>query len=99
MKTLKINEQHLGSEATEQEARRMIALLIERGYEAEYGDAVGQRIEDAIPSSVWDECMDTISASAAAATLGRKGGSVKSEAKAAAARANGKRGGRPKKSA
>jgi len=33
----------------------------------------------------------------AAATLGRKGGSVKSERKAAASRANGKKGGRPKK--
>lgn len=32
-----------------------------------------------------------------AVALGRKGGSVKSEAKADAARANGKKGGRPKK--
>jgi len=32
-----------------------------------------------------------------AATLGRKGGSVKSERKAAAARENGKKGGRPRK--
>lgn len=31
----------------------------------------------------------------AAVTLGRKGGKVKSEAKAAASRNNGKRGGRP----
>jgi hypothetical protein len=33
----------------------------------------------------------------AAVTLGRKGGKVKSEAKAEAARENGKRGGRPRK--
>lgn len=33
----------------------------------------------------------------AAVSLGRKGGKVTSEAKAAAARANGKLGGRPKK--
>jgi hypothetical protein len=33
----------------------------------------------------------------AAALLGRKGGSVKSERKAAASRANGKKGGRPRK--
>lgn len=33
----------------------------------------------------------------AAATLGKRGGSVRSEAKADAARANGKRGGRPVK--
>jgi hypothetical protein len=34
----------------------------------------------------------------AAATLGRKGGSAKSDAKAKASRENGKLGGRPKKS-
>jgi len=34
---------------------------------------------------------------AMAATLGRKGGSVKSERKAAASRENGKKGGRPRK--
>lgn len=34
----------------------------------------------------------------AAVSLGRKGGKAKSAAKAAAARINGKRGGRPKKS-
>lgn len=33
----------------------------------------------------------------AAVALGRRGGKVKSEAKAAAARENGKRGGRPRK--
>jgi len=35
--------------------------------------------------------------SKAAAALGKKGGESKSEAKAAAARENGKKGGRPKK--
>ena len=35
--------------------------------------------------------------SAAAATLGRKGGSAKTSAKTAASRANGKKGGRPRK--
>jgi hypothetical protein len=38
-----------------------------------------------------------IEISQAAAAMGRKGGAAKSEAKADAARANGKRGGRPKK--
>jgi len=38
----------------------------------------------------------TVSVSEAAAILGRIGGSVKSPRKAAACRANGKRGGRPK---
>ncbi len=38
-----------------------------------------------------------IEISKAAAAMGRKGGAVKSEAKADAARANGKKGGRPRK--
>jgi hypothetical protein len=37
--------------------------------------------------------------SKAAAAMGRKGGAVKSDAKAEAARANGKKGGRPRKNA
>ncbi len=41
---------------------------------------------------------DALSRSDAAATLGSMGGSVTSQAKAAAARANGRKGGRPKKS-
>lgn len=40
---------------------------------------------------------DNNNISAAAAALGRKGGSVKSEAKAASSAANGKKGGRPMK--
>ena len=50
-----------------------------------------------------DECEDEeqivikSEVSEAATTLGRKGGSVKSEKKTAASRANGKKGGRPKK--
>lgn len=39
----------------------------------------------------------TANTSRAAAALGRKGGKAKSEAKAAAARANGAKGGRPRK--
>ena len=42
----------------------------------------------------WDDEIDITNAAAA---LGRKGGSVKSERKAAASRENGKKGGRPKK--
>jgi hypothetical protein len=40
--------------------------------------------------------QETAPIKTAAATLGRKGGSVKSEKKAASSRENGKRGGRPK---
>ena len=40
--------------------------------------------------------MKTTEISQAAAAMGRKGGSAKSEAKTAAVRANGAKGGRPK---
>lgn len=43
---------------------------------------------------IWEHIDDV---SSAAATLGRKGGSSKSDKKAAASRKNGKLGGRPKK--
>lgn len=43
------------------------------------------------------EVREAIERSAAAATLGRTGGESTSEAKAEAARLNGKRGGRPRK--
>lgn len=47
---------------------------------------------------VWHRAKNTTTEiSAAAAALGRKGGAVKSEAKAAAVRENGKKGGRPRK--
>jgi general stress protein YciG len=41
--------------------------------------------------------LDNLDTSRAAATLGRKGGQARSEAKTAAARENGKKGGRPRK--
>lgn len=43
------------------------------------------------------EVDEALTVSNAAAALGSKGGSVTSDAKAAAARANGRKGGRPKK--
>lgn len=45
------------------------------------------------------DVVEALARSEAASTLGRTGGAMTSEAKASAARANGKRGGRPRKQA
>lgn len=38
MTTIKINESHLGTDATPNQARRLIAYLAAEGYDVEYGD-------------------------------------------------------------
>jgi hypothetical protein len=70
-----------------------------RGVWMQIAEARGLPCDD----SAWDQWLagrrgKESSVSAAAATLGRKGGAVKSEAKSEAARENGRKGGRPKKS-
>lgn len=60
MDTYYINEEMLGDTATEQDARRMVELLAARGYDVAYGHGYGQD-EDAIPTAVWEECLDIIS--------------------------------------
>lgn len=55
------------------------------------------RVVDEWMDASLHDMMADIEASTAAATLGRKGGTSTSEAKSAASRENGKRGGRPRK--
>jgi hypothetical protein len=51
-----VDEEMLGSNATESDARKMIDLLRERGYDARYGrDHDGD-----IPDDVWDALLGQI---------------------------------------
>ena len=103
MKTHQINESHLGTDATPDDARAIAAILTTAGYPSEYSSTQGiptattgddgELIE--IPDDVWFAALDRLTVTTAAATLGRKGGSAKSERKTKAVQANGHKGGRP----
>ena len=54
-----IEEQKLGNDATEADARKMIGLLKTLGYDCQYGQG-----EDEIPDDVWQECLDQIAKNA-----------------------------------
>lgn len=58
--TYYIDEQMLGDEADEQDARRMVELLSELGYNVEYGHALGQD-EQTIGDGDFDNCLEIIS--------------------------------------
>ena len=53
-----VNEQMLGQFATEQDARHMVNLLQERGYNAEYGIAMNKT--KPISDEVWFECLEQV---------------------------------------
>ena len=54
-----IDEQMLGDTATEKDARKMVKLLAKRGYNVEYGHALGQD-ETTIDDADWAACLDRI---------------------------------------
>lgn len=58
MSTYYIGEQMLGDEATEQDARRMVEILTEKGYDVEYGD---RRNTEEIADSDWEDGLDIVS--------------------------------------
>lgn len=78
--------QLMGSEASEAEAKVMLGMLALSDWQD----------TDDISDKQWQALIVQAVRTAGAATLGKKGGSVRSEAKACAARENGKKGGRPK---
>ena len=68
--------------------------------QAEEGKITGRELWDGLKSTfdkMTEEEKEQEYIKLSAATLGRKGGLVKSDRKSAAARKNGKKGGRPKK--
>ena len=68
--------------------------------QAEQGKITGRELWAGLKSTfdkMTDEEKEREYTKLSAATLGRKGGSVKSERKTAASRENGKKGGRPRK--
>jgi len=60
--TVKITEEHLGAEATREQAQRAVELLNERGYDVKYGDpGRDERAEDHISNRDWSDVLDTVS--------------------------------------
>lgn len=66
-----INESHLGTESTADEARRMASILTEMGYPSEYNatQGVGTRLanrenedDGEIPESVWMSALNKLAA-------------------------------------
>lgn len=60
MTTYFIDEQMLGDIATEEDARRMVEILTERGYDVAYGHSISQD-EATIANKDWEEGLDIIS--------------------------------------
>ena len=55
---IRINEQHLGNDATEAQARRMVELLRDEGYDVGYGEY--DKTQGTIPYDLWYDCLDRI---------------------------------------
>lgn len=53
-----VDEQMLGQFATEQDARHMVELLQERGYNAEYGSQMNK--VKPIPDEAWFACLEQV---------------------------------------
>lgn len=56
--TYYVSEQMLGQFATEQDARHMVELLKELGYDVEYGDQMNK--VKPIPDEVWFERLEQV---------------------------------------
>lgn len=61
MSTYYITETMLGDQATADDARRLVALLAQRGYNVAYGNPRRDQRDDEIPQGDWDEALDILS--------------------------------------
>lgn len=97
MTTYYINTEMLG-DATDDDAKIMVAFLQKKGFDVEFTTDCGainchpyddevEQLKQKI-GDVWGEGLQYITTHKSAAALGRMGGSVRSAAKAAAARRN-----------
>lgn len=76
---------------------QVYGAIIAQWVEARIGRGVEDITDTAVGAALINTLNQNLAISASAAILGRKGGAVKSERKAAAVRENGKKGGRPRK--
>lgn len=59
--TYYITETMLGDQATADDARRMVQLLSERGYDVAYGNPRRDQRDEEIRQEDWDDCLDILS--------------------------------------
>lgn len=55
---IRINEQHLGSEASKEFALEFIKEMNSRGYEMGYGDDCNHPEMDEIPDNIWEDAIN-----------------------------------------
>jgi len=60
-----INEEMVGNEATREDAKKMVELLSDRGYDVEYGQSITQTGFDddgqpVIDDTDWDDCLSQL---------------------------------------
>ena len=57
--TIRINEEHLGDLATQEQAERMVEILSDKGYDVAYGH--GGESPNNVKDKDWEEALDIIS--------------------------------------
>jgi len=61
MSTYYITNAMLGDQATADDARRLVALLAQRGYDVAYGNPRRDQRDEEIRQADWNDCLDILS--------------------------------------